>query len=58
MGFLQTQFNDFNKAIEAVRQGHYWGVATIRANFSQAVKNKFVFLFKLHFILFYLIFPF
>jgi hypothetical protein len=39
-----TPFNDFNHAIEAVRQGHYWGVAAIRRNFSQAVKNKSVLL--------------
>jgi hypothetical protein len=38
--FFKTQFNDFNRAIDAVRQGHYWGVAAIRRNFSQAVTNK------------------
>ena len=31
---------NLNQAIEAVKQGHYWGVAAIRPNFSQAVKNK------------------
>lgn len=43
-GYFQTPYNDFNQAIEAVRQGHYWGVASIRLNFSQAVINKYVLL--------------
>jgi len=43
--YLKTPFNNFNQALEGVRQGHYWGVASIRLNFSQAVTNKFVFLF-------------
>ncbi len=43
--YLKTSFNDFNQATEAVRQGHYWGVAAIRRNFSQAVINKSVVLF-------------
>jgi len=45
LAYLKTSFNDFNQATEAVRQGHYWGVAAIRRNFSQAVINKSVVLF-------------
>jgi hypothetical protein len=47
--YLKTPFNDFNQALEGVRQGHYWGVASIRRNFSQAVTNKFVFFVLLKF---------
>ncbi|CAF4624595.1 unnamed protein product [Rotaria socialis] len=35
-----TSFNQFDKAIDAVKQGHYWGVAAIQYNFTQAIKNK------------------
>ncbi|CAF0811762.1 unnamed protein product [Rotaria sordida] len=35
-----TSFNEFNKAMDAVKQGHYWGVAAIEFNFTQAIKNK------------------
>lgn len=45
--FLKTPFDDFGQAVHAVREGHYWGVAAIRFNFSQAVKNKSVFDFKI-----------
>ncbi|CAF4604566.1 unnamed protein product, partial [Rotaria magnacalcarata] len=34
-----TPFDDFNKAIDAVKQGHYWGVAAIRLNFSRGIQN-------------------
>ncbi|CAF0918390.1 unnamed protein product [Adineta steineri] len=33
-------FNDFDKAIDSVQQGNYWGVAALQENFTQAVKNK------------------
>ncbi|CAF2873493.1 unnamed protein product [Rotaria sp. Silwood2] len=32
-------FNDFNKAMDLVRQGQYWGVIAIQDNFTQAVKK-------------------
>ncbi|CAF1478403.1 unnamed protein product, partial [Rotaria sordida] len=35
-----TSFNDFDKAIDLVKQGKYWGVAAIPYNFTQAIKNK------------------
>ncbi|CAF3754855.1 unnamed protein product [Rotaria socialis] len=37
-----TPFDDFNKAIDAVKQGHYWGVAAIRLNFSRGIQNKLI----------------
>ncbi|CAF3789941.1 unnamed protein product [Rotaria sp. Silwood1] len=36
-----TSFNDFNKAMDLVKQGQYWSVIAIQDNFTQAVKNKF-----------------
>ncbi|CAF1036976.1 unnamed protein product [Adineta steineri] len=38
-----TPFNDFTNAMDAVKQGHYWGVAVFRYNFSQAIINKLIF---------------
>jgi hypothetical protein len=38
---LKKSFNDFDQAIDSVKQGHYWGVASIQYNFTQAVRNKF-----------------
>ncbi|CAF3547196.1 unnamed protein product [Rotaria sp. Silwood1] len=35
-----TSFDDFDKAIDLVKQGKYWGVAAIPYNFTQAIKNK------------------
>ncbi|CAF1626056.1 unnamed protein product [Adineta ricciae] len=35
-------FNELNKAVDAVKEGHYWGVAVIRYNFSQAIKHKLI----------------
>ncbi|CAF3240969.1 unnamed protein product [Rotaria sp. Silwood2] len=35
-----TSFNDFDKAIDLVKQGQYWGAAAIQYNFTQAIKNK------------------
>ncbi|CAF3899036.1 unnamed protein product [Rotaria sp. Silwood1] len=35
-----TSFNDFNKAMDLVKQGQYWSVIAIQDNFTQAVKNK------------------
>ena len=40
--FSQQSFNELNKAVDAVKEGHYWGVAVIRYNFSQAIKHKYV----------------
>ncbi|CAF1499746.1 unnamed protein product [Adineta steineri] len=38
-----TPFNDFTNAMNAVKEGHYWGVAVFRYNFSQAIINKLIF---------------
>ncbi|CAF1453106.1 unnamed protein product [Adineta steineri] len=38
-----TPFNDLTNAMNAVKEGHYWGVAVFRYNFSQAIKNKLIF---------------
>ncbi|CAF4365231.1 unnamed protein product, partial [Adineta steineri] len=38
-----TPFNDLTSAMDAVKEGHYWGVAVFRYNFSQAIKNKLIF---------------
>ncbi|CAF3580506.1 unnamed protein product [Rotaria sp. Silwood1] len=35
-----TSFNEFDKAMDVVKQGHYWGAAIIQFNFTQAIKNK------------------
>jgi len=40
--YLKTPFKEFDQAVDAVREGHYWGVAAFRFNFSQAVINKSV----------------
>ncbi|CAF5063957.1 unnamed protein product [Rotaria sp. Silwood1] len=37
-----ASFNDFNKAMDLVKQGQYWGVIAIQDNFTQAVKNKVI----------------
>ncbi|CAF4035754.1 unnamed protein product, partial [Rotaria sordida] len=37
-----TPFNDFNKAMDLVKQGQYWGIIAIQDNFTQAVKNKLI----------------
>ncbi|CAF5118000.1 unnamed protein product, partial [Rotaria sp. Silwood1] len=37
-----TPFRDFNKAMDLVKQGQYWGVIAIQDNFTQAVKNKLI----------------
>ncbi|CAF4884462.1 unnamed protein product, partial [Rotaria sp. Silwood1] len=37
-----ASFNDFNKAMDLVKQGQYWGVIAIQDNFTQAVKNKLI----------------
>ncbi|CAF3646185.1 unnamed protein product [Rotaria sp. Silwood1] len=37
---MKTSFDDFDKAIDLVKQGKYWGVAAIPYNFTQAIKNK------------------
>ncbi|CAF1123969.1 unnamed protein product [Rotaria sp. Silwood1] len=35
-----TSFNEFDKAMDVVKQGQYWGAAIIQYNFTQAIKNK------------------
>ncbi|CAF5131400.1 unnamed protein product, partial [Rotaria sp. Silwood1] len=37
-----TSFNGFNKAMDLVKQGQYWGVIAIQDYFTQAVKNKLI----------------
>ncbi|UJR07556.1 hypothetical protein I4U23_011844 [Adineta vaga] len=37
-----TPFNDLSRAIDGVKEGHYWGVAVIRYNFSQAIRHKLI----------------
>ncbi|CAF5023533.1 unnamed protein product, partial [Rotaria sp. Silwood1] len=37
-----TSFNDFNKAMDLVKQGQYWGLIAIQENFTQAIKNKLI----------------
>ncbi|CAF2693615.1 unnamed protein product [Rotaria sp. Silwood2] len=35
-----TSFNELDKAMDVVKQGHYWGTVAIQFNFTQAIKNK------------------
>jgi hypothetical protein len=49
---LKTSFNNFDQAFTGVKEGHYWGVAAIQYNFTQAVKNKYVVLLKVNLLYF------
>ena len=42
----QTSFNDIDVALDSVKQGDHWGLTFLHTNFTQAVKNKFVFSFE------------
>ncbi|CAF1396368.1 unnamed protein product [Adineta ricciae] len=36
-----NSFNNFDQALNSVKQGRYWGLAEIRTNFTEAINDKF-----------------